>query len=353
MKVLIVRLKQIGDAVLALPVCNTLRKSAPEAEIHFMVYEHIAPLFEHHPSIDKLVRVTPLQRNNKAAFVKLLRMLRREKYDAVLDVINTPTSLLITRASGAPIQAGFASNKFRSRFYPTIIEKPGEGAGRRKVPVLEALEIPLLCDYSIDLHLLDSEVNQMNAEILKAGMDADRPRIAMMVTSRRDYKIWPADYFVVLANHLIGRYGAQLYFVYGPGEESAVRSLAGRVVHSENVFTEPAAPSTRDLACLLQCMDFFIGNDGGPRHIAQAVGTPTFSIFSPLISKRGWLPGYPDPEHQAIDITDVVTVGEGQEQAFKDDLQAYYRKITPAMVIERLDRMLENRDKFMRKESTQ
>ena len=351
MKVLIIRLKQIGDSILALPVCNTLRKSVPDAEIHFMLYEHIAPLFEHHPAIDKIVTVTPRQRNNKRAFFKKLMQLRAEKYHAALDIINTPTSLIITRVSGAKIQAGFANKKFRSKFYPNKIHQLGEGAGKRKVPVLEALNVPLQHDYSIDITLPDNEVETMRLAMQEAGIVETRPLIAMMVYSRRDYKIWPAQYFIELSNYLIKKYNTQLYFVYGPGEEQAVKEIADRVDQSESVFTRPEAPSTRDLACLLHCVDFFIGNDGGPRHIAHAVGTSTFSIFSPLMSKRGWIPDYPNPEHQAIDITDVAGVTGSEKDRFKQNLREYYLKITPEMVIERLDKMLENREKFKESQS--
>ena len=346
MKVLIIRLKQIGDAVLALPVCTTLRKSIPHAEIHFLVYQHIAPLFENHPAIDKLVVITPRQRKNKLAFFHKLKELRAENYDAALDIINTPTSLVITRFTGANIQAGFVNHKFRTRFYKNKISRLGEGAGRRKVPILTALNQPLEYDYSINLHLLDVEVAQMKLKMTDIGIRFDKPLIAMMVTSRRDYKIWPAEYFIKLANHLIKTYSVQLYFVSGPGEEDSVKAIADQVTHSEQVFTQAIAPSTRDLACLLKCVDFFIGNDGGPRHIAQAVGTATFSIFSPLISKKGWLPNYPDSQHQAIDITDVDSVSVAERNAFKSNLQQYYLKITPQMVIEPLSKMLENRGKF-------
>ena len=347
MKVLIVRLKQIGDSVLALPVCNTLRKSAPNAQIHFMVYQHIAPLFENHRSIDKIVRMTPQQRNSKKAFLSLLSSIRAQRYDAVLDIINTPTSLIITRFSGASIQAGFANKKIRTRFYRTKIPHLGEGAGRRKVPVLEALNIPLDYDYTIDINLPDNERALMKSALVAAGISPQKPLIAMMVYSRRDYKIWPADYFVKLSDHLIEAYGAQLYFVYGPGEEDAVKEIAAKVRHNDNVFTQPQAPSTRDLACLLSCVDFFIGNDGGPRHIAQAVGTSTFSIFSPLISKSGWIPNYPDPQHQAIDITDVGDISHKDREFLKNNLKDYYLKIKPEIVIERIDAMLKDKPKFL------
>ncbi|WP_374118361.1 glycosyltransferase family 9 protein, partial [uncultured Fusobacterium sp.] len=36
MKILVVRFKQIGDAVLSSAICNTLKKSFPESEIDYV-----------------------------------------------------------------------------------------------------------------------------------------------------------------------------------------------------------------------------------------------------------------------------------------------------------------------------
>ena len=35
---------------------------------------------------------------------------------------------------------------------------------------------------------------------------------------------------------------------------------------------------------------FYFGNEGGARHIAQALGVPSFAIYSPSASKSMWLP---------------------------------------------------------------
>ena len=48
-KVLVIRFRRIGDAVLSVVICSSLRKSFPEAEIHYVLNDHIAPLFENHP----------------------------------------------------------------------------------------------------------------------------------------------------------------------------------------------------------------------------------------------------------------------------------------------------------------
>ena len=52
MKILVVRFKQIGDAILSSVICNTLKSTFLDAEIDYVVYEHISPLFKNHKYID-------------------------------------------------------------------------------------------------------------------------------------------------------------------------------------------------------------------------------------------------------------------------------------------------------------
>ena len=54
-RILIIRFRQIGDSILAIALCSTLKKSFPDAEIHFVLNKNIAPLYEGHPDIDKVI----------------------------------------------------------------------------------------------------------------------------------------------------------------------------------------------------------------------------------------------------------------------------------------------------------
>ena len=53
-KILVIRFRQIGDSILAIALCSTLKRSFPTAEVHFVVNKNIAPLYEGHPDIDKI-----------------------------------------------------------------------------------------------------------------------------------------------------------------------------------------------------------------------------------------------------------------------------------------------------------
>lgn len=55
MKILVIRFKQIGYAVLSSVICNTLKKTFPDFEIDYVLYEHICPLFQSYKSIKALI----------------------------------------------------------------------------------------------------------------------------------------------------------------------------------------------------------------------------------------------------------------------------------------------------------
>ncbi len=64
MKILVVRFKQIGDSILASPMCKTLKKTFPDAQIDYVLYEHISPLFEKSKYIDNVISITKEEQKN-------------------------------------------------------------------------------------------------------------------------------------------------------------------------------------------------------------------------------------------------------------------------------------------------
>lgn len=59
MKILVIRFRQMGDAVLATALLNSIRRSFPDAEIHFVLNSQLADLFAGHPSSTALSHSLP------------------------------------------------------------------------------------------------------------------------------------------------------------------------------------------------------------------------------------------------------------------------------------------------------
>src|SRR5689334_1319044 len=86
-KILIIRFRQIGDAVLTMSLCTTLRLSFPKAEIHLVLNKEIEPLFEGHPDIDKILTFDNRQNKRFAPYLnRVWQIVSSTSYDVIIDM---------------------------------------------------------------------------------------------------------------------------------------------------------------------------------------------------------------------------------------------------------------------------
>ena len=114
-----------------------------------------------------------------------------------------------------------------------------------------------------------------------------RPRIGLHTGARPPARRWPADYFASLADELARLFHAQIILTGSTDELSIVQSVQERMTTRPINLT--GKTSLGGLAALIASIDLFISNDTGPAHIANAVGTPSITIFGPADYRR-WAP---------------------------------------------------------------
>ena len=95
--------------------------------------------------------------------------------------------------------------------------------------------------------------------------------------------------------------------------------LYERMDYDPHILPEIEATTLRELRALTSLCDFFFGNEGGPRHIAQALDTPSYAIYPPGISRRLWLPG-DSPRHRGISPDDIAPPSPTATRAERFDL---------------------------------
>ena len=125
-KILIVKPSSLGDVVHSLPFLNAIRKRYPEAEIHWVIFKGFEGLLEGHPMIHKLwvVDKDSWTKFNRAKdtiseIKSLLRDLKEERFDLVVDLQGLLRSGIITAATGAPVRIGFKEAREGSRVFYT------------------------------------------------------------------------------------------------------------------------------------------------------------------------------------------------------------------------------------------
>ncbi|HEX7956510.1 MAG TPA: glycosyltransferase family 9 protein, partial [Pyrinomonadaceae bacterium] len=109
--VLVVRLRSIGDTVLATPSLHALRRFLPAARIDVLLEDWVAPLLEGSGEVD---RVLTVGRKSQSSRLRVARQLRAEGYDVAYNLHGGSTAALLTRASGARHRVGYADYAYAS-----------------------------------------------------------------------------------------------------------------------------------------------------------------------------------------------------------------------------------------------
>lgn len=335
-KILVVRFRQMGDAILTTPLLNTIRKSFPDARIDFVLNERLASLFKGHPAISNIITFTDEERHNTLTYIKKVRnTVKSTRYDAIIDMRSTPNTMLFALFSpGTPLRIGirkpYTQGVFNHRMEACSDD---ENMIDHNLSLAAPLDIWGQLDLQRDLSLAisDEEKQQFRQKMEQAGIDFAKPVMLVGVTAKLRDKTWPDEYMAQTVKHLIKEYpGLQLIFNYAPDkEEENARRMYGQLGNPENIFINLTAQSPRELAAMAANCDAYFGNEGGTRHIVHAMGKPSLVICSPLASKKTWLPTATSIVARGISASDILPT-KGLTPVEQ------YRLITPAHVLPQL-----------------
>src|SRR4029079_2375624 len=108
-KVLLVRLRSIGDTVLATPSVFALKRFLPNVTVDILVEDWVAPLLNNHPHVDNVI---VLERGGFMTRARVARELRAANYDVVYNLHGGTTATFLTRATGARHRVGFKTYQY-------------------------------------------------------------------------------------------------------------------------------------------------------------------------------------------------------------------------------------------------
>ena len=338
--VLVVRFRQMGDAVLATPLLCALQAKYPEAHIDFVLNERIAPLFEGHPAIHRIMTFTDEERHSVWQYIKKVwQTVHHVHYDVIIDMRSTVNTMLFALFSpSTPCRIGIRKPytwlAFNHRF---------EGCEDDESMIDHNLK--LLSPLGIDggnrrlmLKVTNEEQESFRNYMQQQGIDFARPVALVGVTAKLADKTWAEDRMTETLRRFMAAFPTvQLIFNFAPGREAEnARRIDDALGRPANVFINIEAKGPRQLAAMAANCTFYFGNEGGARHIVQAMGRPSLIVCSPMASKRTWLPENDEVLTRGIAAADLADVG-GMSYKEQYDLitvervwpvlQSFYRQI--------------------------
>ena len=282
MKFLIVRLGALGDIVHALPVAAALREHYPDARIDWLVDAHHTAMVD---LVTVISRRTAVESSQVLDGLRTVGMLRRERYDAAIDLQGLLKSAAFARLSGAARVIGFDREHVRERgatFFYTECGHPGDAAHiiDRNLSLLEPLGI---VDRARRFPIAVPESAAVEAVAARVARDGRRGFALVNPGAGWPNKRWPLDRFSQVASWIARTHGLLPVVLWGPGEQD----VGARIVNRSR-DTAILAPKTGvgDVLALSRVARLMVSGDTGPLHLAAAVATPIVALFGPTNPAR-------------------------------------------------------------------
>ena len=292
-RILIIRLRSIGDIILLTPALSLLKEWRPDLHVTVMVEGRFRELLENNPHVDAILEMNRTSGLAQlGARVATIRHIRRGDYALCMNLHGGPTSATITSWSGARWKAAFGHFR-RKKVYDflvpdprTILEKEMIHTAEHQASAFYHLGLPRKEIPAAQIHLTDADRDWWMRKRASLGLTG-KPYVVIHPTALFDTKQWAPEHFAALGTRLEKRFA--IVYSCGPGEShvlDAVEKAAGEKL------SRLEGTGLRHFAAALAGARLFIGNDSGPAHMAAAVGIPGVVIFSSS-SSTIWAPWRP------------------------------------------------------------
>jgi predicted lipopolysaccharide heptosyltransferase III len=276
--ILIIKLRYIGDVLLATPTVRAIKAARPDARVTVLVNRGTEDVLSGNPDVDEIM---VLDKGSLAGQSKLIARLRSRQFDTVIDLTDGDRSAFLTRISGAPVRIGFNDeHRWRGRYYTEVVQ-PVPGVRHRVDRDLAALKpLGVHASETLPRMWLTGEDEARADQLLdRLGIRRDRPIIIVQPGARYWFKAWPHERFAELADRLASDYGCQV-LIGGSREEEALAQRIHEAAKSRPISIAGLA-TLKQFAAIAKRATLFVGNDSGAMHIAAAVGTPIVALFGP------------------------------------------------------------------------
>lgn len=296
-KILIIQYKPFGDVLLNTGYLPTLRNQFPNAQIDYLVQKPYKTLLEDNPNINKLLLMEKKKKKTFSYFAERLRIIhlvRKERYDVIIDQLRGPGSAQITMFSGAKFKLGWLQKRWNWVYNYKVKRDNFRYYSRAKFDLLKPLGITEQ-PHNTYYKIISQSIDYIDDWIRKNQLENDKLLVVSPV-SPIAAKQWQLESFATLCDLIIQNTNFKIILLWGPGEKDATDKIV-KMMKEKPII---ACPTTFNQAgALLKKAMMYIGNDGGINHLAIAMETPSITIFGPKTNPKKWV-AWHKPQHMYL-----------------------------------------------------
>lgn len=284
-KILLIKLRYIGDTINLLPAAANIKHQLPRVHLSVMINAGAEDILRYSKYVDQLIcydrekmkydkSVSTKIKNNLAFFGGI----RRDTYDLVIDFSGSDRTALITLLSGA-------KNRWGMNYGSSLSKVCYNHFFAADIHAMHIVDYQFSALQQIGFNIHDRRLIIDVPESILRNIEKQFPflnhksfKAVLHPGARRKNRRWPPENFARIANRLKKYYGAEIILVSASDERNLLDDVA-REVDGEVKIIPPL--SLMQLAALIKKCDLYVGNDTGTSHLAAGAGVHIVTLFGP------------------------------------------------------------------------
>ena len=305
-RILIINPFGIGDVLFTTPVIRALKEEYPDCFIGYWCNRRVRPLLESNSRINKLYDLNrgDLKKIYHESFfkglgetLKLGLEVKKGNFNICFDFSLDYRYSLFAKIIGIRKRIGF-NYKNRGRFLTEKLDLTSYSDKHVVEYYLDLLRFLDIKPKDKSLELTVSASTELKAQNMLAARGIEKGDLVVGIAAGAggswgkdaSYKHWPALKFAQAADKLANEFKAKIVILGDETEQPISEVIINAMVHKPLNLT--GRVKLELLPAVIKSLNILISNDGGPMHMASALGVKSVSVFGP-VSELVYGP-YPD-----------------------------------------------------------
>ena len=294
-KLLVVRLDNLGDVLMATPAIAALRAGGGDAQITLLASPSGAAAVPFLDDVDgAIVFAAPWVKGDGAddgapagrAELDLVDELRAARFDAAVILTTCTQSALpaavLCRMAGIPLRLAHCRENPYALLTDWVAEPDVVADGMRH-EVERQLALVASVGFAAGDRRLRFAVpaaarSAVAARLARAGADAGRPLVVVHPGASAESRRYPAARFGLAADRIARATEATVVLSGAAAERPLIDEM--RAAMTVPSISLAGQLDLGELAALVEAADVLVANNSGPAHLAAALGTPVVDLYA-------------------------------------------------------------------------
>jgi heptosyltransferase III len=273
-KILVIKFGGIGDVLLATPILPNLKNYFRNADIYFLTHSNCREIFIDNPYIKRYFTFN----FGKDESWCLVRDIKEQKYDLIIDLFGNPRTAFVTFWSRAKYRVGF-NFRHRKYAYNLVLKNPGNNVHNIEFNLepLRGMNIPVLTSTP---EFYTNKFHKKFADdfFLKNGIDK-KETFGILISGGWETKKYKTNDFTELIKKIKEKFDVNILLIWGVQSEKEECDIIKKET-GDYVFIAPETNLKYSSELMKRCK-VVIGNDSGLLHLAVASEVPVLGIYGP------------------------------------------------------------------------